>query len=57
MSVFCDLRIFQLDRCRAAKDRDGHFQALVFGVDVFDHAGEAVERTVGDFDLLADLVR
>src|SRR6185312_7106325 len=52
---FFDLAVFQLDRGRAAEDRDRDAKARPLLVDLLDRAVEAGERAVGDAHGLADL--
>jgi hypothetical protein len=47
--------VFQIDRRRAAEDRDRDLDARTLLVDFLDRAVERGERTVGDAHLLADL--
>src|SRR5690606_5322631 len=54
-SALHDLSEFQLDRGCPAEDRNRDLEAAFALIDLFDHPLEAVERPVGNFDLLADV--
>src|SRR5947209_19358169 len=51
-----DLFEIELDRGRAAEDRDRDLDPVLVEVELLDDAVEAGERTVEDFDGIADLV-
>src|SRR5215207_2092995 len=48
-----DLQELQLDRSRAPEDRDHHLQRALVGVDLLDHAREALEGPLHDSNRLA----
>src|SRR5437870_119240 len=52
---FLDVQKIQLDRCRAAKDRDHNFQNALVRVDLFDLSGKSAERPRQDPNMLTVL--
>src|SRR5690606_15202476 len=51
--LFFDLTEIQFHRCRPTKNGHGHTQLAFLVIDVFDVAGEILERTIDDTHRLA----
>ncbi len=54
LSDFFHLRELQIDRRGTPEDRNGDLDAGFFFLDILDRADEGIERTVDDFDGIAD---